>query len=124
MRRLSQWFRKRHTLHVLLTEPRLGRASRLIYALVNSHHLLIWWLLLRLLRADSILNKLSESLHGHVAIFPTMSGLVCDEPGKNVLVGIEPTLLVSDVVTLATLLIELGETVGCMLERVFEGFKM
>ena len=70
------------------------------------------------------MHKLSESLNGYVTILSSMGALVGYQPGEDVFVGIEPTLLISDVIALAALLIELSKTICSMLEGVLKGFKM
>lgn len=77
-----------------------------------------------LLRVDSFLDKLSKSLYRDVPILTTICGLISDDPSEDIFIGIEPTLLICDVVTLATLLVKLREAICRVLEGVLQSFKM
>ena len=75
--------------------------------------------ILSLLLIDSILNKLSEALHGNMAL-AVSSLLVGHEPRQGIFIGIHSPLLVGHVIASATLLVELCQTISSLLERVLK----
>lgn len=120
---------KRKILHVLLTLPGLGLLlwSRVKVFLVGVVHLHLAGLAADLgvdvLPEFVDLHILKRRLHGSLRLWPT-GKVLAHEPGEHVIVSVEFSLLVSDVVRVIRLLIQLRQTVGRLLESLLQSLQV